>query len=120
MGDTTSTILAAVFEFGFPLVLIFLAVKIKSKRHLLVPTIGAVTPFSLFMLIGLIDYYFLAQSEESMYLAGFIMGLFLYILSAFFGFLAGLFTPKKVNSIWRYFIGLLVGPGISYILVALI
>lgn len=118
MDDATLTILAGIFEFGLFTTLIIISIQLRSTRHLLIPVLGAATPFCLFMLYGLVHHYFLNQSENNMYMAGFVMGFIPYILCSVAGLLLGLVTPREVGPIGRYFTGLILGPGAVAILLA--
>ena len=108
--DTYLTIGAILIEFGLPIALIYFSITLPSKRKIFIPILGAVTPMVLYLIIGTIDYTFITTEENSMFMAGFVMGFFIYCLLAFTGFILGVALPKSINLYWRYAIAFVLGP----------
>ncbi|GAA5445476.1 hypothetical protein Misp06_03679 [Microbulbifer sp. NBRC 101763] len=112
--DILLTTGSMLIEFGLLTLLAYLIVTKPTKRSLVAPVLGAVTPMVLFLIIGVIDHYIFPSEEPSMFLASFAMGLFLYCILAGIGFLLGLFLPKAVGLRWRYIIAFFLGPTIGW------
>ncbi len=116
--DKFLTIGSVLIEFGLPALLVYLIVKQPTKRNLLVPVLGAVTPMVLFLVVGTIDYYLFPTEEPSMFIGAFSIGLFIYCALAIVGLLVGIFLPKTVKLRWRYIIAFLLGPAFGWGLIS--
>ncbi|WP_370980210.1 hypothetical protein [Agaribacterium sp. ZY112] len=118
--DIYLTIAAVLVEFGLPLALIYISIKIPTKRYLTLPVLGSVLPFVLFMLISVIGDFLIPSNEPSMVSAGFVMGFFFYAVLVILGALIGLFVPRNLGALWRFLLALLIAPVIGLVVVATI
>ena len=110
MSDDKLTIGAAFFELGLPVVLVWLCFRYESRRRLLVPIIGAITPLLLFLVVGSVVEFLSSEAQSSMWWAVFLMSLFVYLLLALVGLVLGVVLTPSVGLRKRFGCALFIGP----------
>jgi len=116
--DNYLTAGAVFIEFGLPLALIYVAAKKPNARGIIVPVVGAVTPFLLVYVIGSVIHALRPPEEPSMFMAIFVMSFLPYFVLAGVGGTLGFFLPKNVKLQWRYLAAFFLGPAVGLGLVA--
>ena len=108
--DSYLTIGAILFEFGLPSILIYTAFEKAELRRVVVPVIGAISPFLLIYIIGSVSYILFPPDRPSMFEAIFIMSFLPYVVFLVIGLALGIFLPRSMQLWPRYLVAFLIGP----------
>lgn len=117
--DYYLTIIAIVFEFGLPFVLAYIALEKVEFRRVIVPVVGAVSPFLLVYVAGSVTHILFPPDELSMFEAIFIMSFLPYVVFLAIGLALGIFLPKNMRLWSRYLLSFLTAPAVGLGLVVI-
>ncbi|WP_425221787.1 hypothetical protein [Pseudomonas sp.] len=117
--DYYLTIIVILFEFGLPFVLAYMALEKVEFRRVIVPVVGAVSPFLLVYIVGSITHILFPPDELSMFEAIFIMSFLPYLVFLAIGLALGMFLPKSMPLRSRYLVSFLTAPAVGLGLVVI-
>ena len=115
ISEEILTILAILFELGIPFVIITLCILRPRLSNMLLPILGSVTPLLVFYFWCSFSFLILGNEDAKWaFYTQWVMSFFAYFVLLLIGFSFALITRKLLYPVSKFFVGLVVGPGIAF------